>query len=111
MHIRSHHSAAGGRPWACLAVTVCAHSSLSAISHRHVFTPVSLTGHKCADSRKLCCKDDALRLMAINSLGDEVVLVVDGKNSDLCKSCSKTVSIGLADMIHLLLSCALASGS
>ena len=69
-----------------------------------------MTGRRCADSRKLCCKDDALRLMAINSLGDEGFLGVDGKNSEFCKSCSKTDSSGLADMIHSLLSCAFASG-
>lgn len=38
-----------------------------------------MTGHRCADSHKLCCKAGALKLMAINSLGDEVFLVMDGK--------------------------------
>jgi len=111
MHIRSHLSVAGAHPWACLETDfVCARSSLSAISHGHILTPVSTTGRRHAGSHKLCCKGDALRLMAINSLGNEGVLVVDGKNSDFCKSCSKTDSVGLAEMIHSLLSCAFASG-
>lgn len=33
--------------------------------------------------------------------------VMNGKNNYFCKSCSKTDSFGLAEVIHSLLSCAL----
>lgn len=73
MQVRSRQSAAGAHPGPRLALTLPVPTAVSAPSHAGIYLrkPISVTGRRCADSHKLCCRDDALRLIAINSPGDE----------------------------------------